>query len=97
MSTIMDGATNIGHDVRIVFTSWNRHDRAGLLHEHPTGNGDERHVGGIMFDLPGVADNFPDKPLWTVEQWDSLTISPSIHCLDCGHHGWIRDGEWVPA
>lgn len=25
-----------------------------------------------------------------------LTFSPSWLC-DCGDHGWVRDGKWVPA
>lgn len=40
------------------------------------------------------------SPKWTVEQRDPLTLSPSIWCKGpaCGgFHGWIRDGQWVPA
>lgn len=28
---------------------------------------------------------------------DPLTVTPSIACGDCGLHGFIRDGRWVPA
>lgn len=28
---------------------------------------------------------------------EHLTISPSLLCRTCGHHGFIRDGKWVPA
>jgi len=28
---------------------------------------------------------------------DPLTIDPSILCPDCGAHGFVRDGRWVPA
>jgi len=35
--------------------------------------------------------------LWTVEKLDPLTLSPSLLCRRCGHHGFIRDGRWVPA
>ena len=28
---------------------------------------------------------------------EPLTIEPSIHCPDCGTHGFIRNGRWVPA
>lgn len=28
---------------------------------------------------------------------DPLTVTPSILCLDCGLHGWVRDGRWVAA
>jgi len=26
-----------------------------------------------------------------------LTVVPSILCPDCGTHGFVRDGRWVPA
>lgn len=34
---------------------------------------------------------------WTIEQRDPLTVSPSILLVDCGCHGFIREGVWVPA
>lgn len=34
---------------------------------------------------------------WKLEQRDPVTISPSILCMNCRHHGFIRDGKWVPA
>lgn len=29
--------------------------------------------------------------------WEGLTLSPSIACGECSHHGWIRNGKWVAA
>jgi hypothetical protein len=34
---------------------------------------------------------------WTVESWEPLTLSPSVLCTMCGHHGFVREGRWVPA
>jgi hypothetical protein len=34
---------------------------------------------------------------WTVVSESPLTLSPSLLCPRCGHHGFIRDGKWVPA
>lgn len=34
---------------------------------------------------------------WRVVQAEPLTVTPSIHCLACGTHGWITNGEWIPA
>ncbi len=45
----------------------------------------------------GWAPFAPDPEGWTVEGLDPLTISPSLLCRACGHHGHIRDGKWVPA
>ena len=35
--------------------------------------------------------------VWSVLQEEPLTLSPSLLCLACGHHGFIREGRWVPA
>ncbi len=47
-------------------------------------------------------ERFDDKdtqPLWTIEGQpdEHLTLSPSINCLRCGDHGFVRDGKWVAA
>jgi hypothetical protein len=34
---------------------------------------------------------------WTLEKLDPITISPSLLRTDCGDHGFIREGKWVPA
>lgn len=26
-----------------------------------------------------------------------LTVTPSLHCLGCGLHGWITEHRWNPA
>lgn len=71
----------------------------------------DEHAGGIVWhvhpdgQLCGGAVNLiadpdhPERPVWTVESWDPLTISPSVRacsgpdgaeCL----HGFIRNGRW---
>lgn len=56
--------------------------------------------GSITFDgewqrQNNASGNFT-HPLWTVEKWEPLTVSPSILC-ECGDHGFIREGKWVRA
>ncbi|MDP3403600.1 MAG: hypothetical protein Q8S03_02850, partial [Brevundimonas sp.] len=34
---------------------------------------------------------------WTLVSEDPLTITPSVHFVDCGEHGFITAGRWVPA
>lgn len=92
-----DGFIDIGHGSRIAFRSWADHDKAGLLEEHDRPDGQGKCSGGVMFDLPGVREHFPDSALWQVESWDPLTISPSLLCTVCGNHGFIRNGRWIPA
>jgi len=38
----------------------------------------------------------PD-PIWRATSIEPLTLEPSIKCLVCGDHGWIREGKWVSA
>ncbi len=44
-------------------------------------------VGGITFRGNG----------WTLESKEPLTISASLLCRSCSHHGFIREGKWVQA
>jgi len=89
-------AIDLGRGVTITYTRWGAHDKVGLLEEHKRPDGTPCE-GGVLFDLPGVREAFPDRALWQVESWDPLTLSPSLLCRRCGHHGWIREGRWVPA
>ena len=34
---------------------------------------------------------------WQLVSEDPLTLSPSVLCLGCKLHGFIREGRWVPA
>lgn len=52
--------------------------------------------GVITFDGPVQQQVHPGAPMWTVESWEPLTLSPSLLC-HCGDHGFIREGRWVPA
>lgn len=87
----------IGHGVEIRYTTWANHPRAGLLIEHEVPGEDRRCESGLLFDLPGVADAFPERALWRVVSFEPLHLEPSIRCAVCSLHGWIHGGAWVPA
>jgi hypothetical protein len=57
----------------------------------------EQCEGFVHFDLPETKHMMPDNHRWKVEQWEPLTISPSVLCRRCGDHGFIREGKWVRA
>ncbi len=62
----------------------------GLLWYHHRPDGGECGTGGLSWD--------PDDSVhWDLIQREPLTISPSLRCLNCGAHGWIRAGRWLPA
>jgi len=80
---------DIGHDVQIEIR---RHE--GELHGVAC-----RHSRP---DNGAQCEGFAScKPVWE-DGWDivslePLTLSPSLLCLVCQHHGFIREGKWVPA
>lgn len=41
--------------------------------------------------LPAMAS----QATWDLISAEPLHIEPSLHCLVCGAHGFIRDGKWV--
>lgn len=67
----------------------------GYQERHPRPDNGEPCVGFIWVDATSKAH--VDGPVWTVEQADPLTLSPSIKCRSCGNHGFVREGKWVPA
>lgn len=57
-------------------------------------------AGGVNFDTPEARAALTDRPngaFWQVVTWTPLTLSPSIGCRECGHHGYITNGEWNPV
>lgn len=42
----------------------------------------------------------PEDSFWSATGlWDpdTMTVIPSLLCPQCGHHGWIYEGSWIPA
>lgn len=98
MTSTSEPVLDLGHGVRLEFVSWRAHPRAGYIqqHPHPT-EPDVTCTGSGLFDLPGIRENFPGRPVWKVDSWEPLTLSPSLLCTVCGNHGWVKEGRWVQA
>jgi hypothetical protein len=62
---------------------------------------DGQACGGYVCFARGEDDEKRNRPTWTVESLEPLTISPSVLCkgdYGCGGtHGFIREGKWVSA
>ncbi len=87
--------TDIGHGVSYQFTTNRDGQRDGIIYRHPCTPPNEQ---GSWVAFRGRNDpNSPAGSGWAVESEDPLTLSPSLLCMTCGHHGFIREGEWVPA
>lgn len=91
-----EGAVDLGHD-----TYWSkvfRGDEWVGIHEWHTCRDGEFGAGFIAFTGRTRPEWWsPSSPTWEVDREDPLTLSPSLACQTCGHHGFIRDGRWVPA
>lgn len=61
---------------------------AGFDYWHPC------RGGRLSIGFVPVGDGRND---WKLEKVDPVALSPSLLCRACGHHGWVRDGLWVPA
>lgn len=92
----MKGVLDLGNGHRLTLT-FDRETGApsGAVHDHPWKdgpgpNGQVRRGGVIAFEGHGG-----DRPHWTIEQEEPLTLSPSLLCTRCGCHGWVREGRWV--
>ncbi len=58
-------------------------------HLNPSGN----LCGGW---IPFVGSAIPGGgTYWDVLSSEPLTLSPSLLCSRCGHHGFIREGRWI--
>lgn len=54
-------------------------------------------ASAVHFDLPEIRKFFGERHVWQVVSWDPLTLTPSLLCMRCGDHGFVRDGKWVRA
>lgn len=89
---------DLGHDVRIMLTHRSVGDGpsapVGFIESHPTPEG-RGCSGQVVFDVP-AAEGL-SGPRWTLHSLEPLHVEPSVLCRGCGHHGWVRNGAWVPA
>lgn len=55
-----------------------------------------RHQCTRPTSWPPVEATLPIGPEgWTTVQADPLTVTPSVHCTECGLHGFITNGAWA--
>jgi hypothetical protein len=72
-------------------------ERAGCMIWHKRPDNGKQCAGAIHFDVPGAEHLAPADHRWQVQSFDPLTISPSVLCMRCGDHGFIRGGRWIRA
>ena len=97
---------DLGHDHYLKFTSWSpdrdlnpQYDgipdipRCGAIIWHKAQDGTVC-MSGIHFRSEAAIKVFHEKTMWNVESWEPLTCSPSLLCMTCGDHGFIRNNQW---
>jgi hypothetical protein len=84
-----EGAINLGHDTWM--TKAYRDGAWVAIHEWHK-EGDFYGAGFIPF-----TGRMRAPVSWEVLSEDPLTLSPSLACQQCGHHGFIRNGRWEPC
>lgn len=86
-----------GHEASPFFSDDCGSEPVGLLIRHPRPDGTGACLAHVYFDLPHVRAIHPDAARWQVESLEPLTLAPSILCRICADHGYIRNGQWMPA
>jgi hypothetical protein len=94
----MDKWESIGDGEEIAMMLDDRARFIGLYHKHVAKDHGGECIGSIFFELEWVKSDpkYAGTPTWMIEQWEPLTVSPSLLC-SCGHHGFIRNGRWITA
>lgn len=89
----MSAAVDIGHGVSIEQRCLQGDTvPCGVAYKHPDGKGG---ICGGWVPYKSLTGWPPNG--WDVLSRDPLTLAPSLLCRICGHHGFIREGKWVPA
>ena len=88
----MSGPIDIGHGVTAEILRDESGVVQGVRYEHPCGP--DPRAANTEGWIP-VKPNRPDG--WDLVSEEPLAVAPSVLCTACGHHGFIREGRWVPA
>jgi hypothetical protein len=86
---------DLGGGVRVWWVGRHGTDdrHAGLMIEHPPGPGPAPGHKDSCVGISALEFKPHNLSGWDLKSADPLTIAPSIHCLGCGWHVYIRGGK----
>jgi hypothetical protein len=93
----MNPLIDLGDDHQARIVPFGGDPNSGIDYYHKTPEG--KPCGGfITITGSAWAKEFSPGSIvtWELVSADPLTLSPSLLC-ECGDHGFIREGKWVPA
>jgi hypothetical protein len=90
-----EDAIALGHDT--FMTKVYREGVWVAIHEWHQCRPGEYGAGFIAFTGKTKPEWWAGGPTWEVLNEEPLTLSPSLACRTCGHHGFIRNGTWEPV
>jgi hypothetical protein len=76
------------------------HELIGLIEHHPKPSPEAPglYCGGyVAWKATDAAQPRHRLVAGGIGDEEHLAVSPSLLCRTCGHHGFIREGRWVPA
>lgn len=90
---------DLGDNHTLTYAPFGGIEKHGAIigHQKPDGSACRCYIN---FDTPEIRATYVDPreaKFWQVGSWDPLTLSPSILCMICGDHGYIRGGKWVKS
>lgn len=89
-----ENAVDLGHDTWYTKVEDSEGTWVGIHEWHREREGGDYESGFIQFAGRGKVQH---SVAWDVISEDPLTLSPSLACRTCGHHGFIRNGRWEPC
>ncbi len=87
---------DIGHDVTACEFRYEPDGQLHVAYRHKCKANADDPTDRLAFSAVPVSDTGSGRD-WKLVQREPLTISPSLLCGSCRHHGFIEQGKWRPA
>lgn len=87
---------DLGHGVTACEFRYEPEGQLHIAYRHQCPANSDDPSSRLAFAAVPVSESGAGRD-WKLDSLEPLTISPSLLCMSCQHHGFIREGKWVPA